>query len=69
MPPCGTRRHVRSGPPKVYTVLVCAKGRQDSRSRYEAAMERDEWGLRAGFEDYVIVFIPAEGQRTSRTTN
>lgn len=31
-------------------------------------MEHEEWGIRAGFEDYVLVFIPAEGERTCRPT-
>jgi hypothetical protein len=65
----GDDRSLHLDPATVYGVHVYAKGRQDSRSRYEAAMERGEWGIRAGFEDYVIVFIPTERQRTSRPTS
>ncbi|MFD6889253.1 hypothetical protein [Streptomyces sp. NPDC059957] len=49
-------------PTTIYTVHVYARGREDSRARYEAAMVREEWDRRVGFEDYVAVFIPAEEQ-------
>ncbi|MFD9519623.1 hypothetical protein [Streptomyces sp. NPDC059979] len=52
-------------PATIYTVHVYARGREDSRARYEAAMVREEWGLREGFEDYVAIFIPA-GEQASR---
>ncbi|MFI1170226.1 hypothetical protein [Streptomyces melanogenes] len=45
-------------PASTYTVHVYAKGRQNSRARYEAAMDREEWGLHEGFEDYVVAFMP-----------
>ncbi|MCJ0875453.1 hypothetical protein [Streptomyces sp. AP-93] len=41
-----------------YAVHVYAKGRQDSRARFEAAMAREEWGAHEGFEDYVVAFNP-----------
>ncbi|GGV74422.1 hypothetical protein GCM10010277_88250 [Streptomyces longisporoflavus] len=47
-------------PATAYTVHVCARGRQDSRARYEAAMAREEFGLHEGFEDYMVAFIPAD---------
>ncbi|MFE5595732.1 hypothetical protein [Streptomyces sp. NPDC056549] len=46
-------------PSTLYTVHVYARGRADSRARYEAAMAREEWGLREGLEHYVAIFIPA----------
>ncbi|WP_329404213.1 hypothetical protein [Streptomyces melanogenes] len=49
-------------PASTYTVHVYAKGRQDSRARYEAAMDREEWGLHEGFEDYVVAFVPTGQQ-------
>lgn len=49
-------------PAAIYTVHVYARGRKDSRARYEAAMTREEWGLNEGFEDYVAIFIPAGEQ-------
>ncbi|MEV8314826.1 hypothetical protein AB0Q95_11690 [Streptomyces sp. NPDC059900] len=49
-----------------YTVLVYAKGRQNSRARHGAAMDREEWGLHEGLEDYVAVFIPADRQAWPR---
>ncbi|MGN5392410.1 hypothetical protein [Streptomyces sp. JL7001] len=49
-------------PAMIYTVHVYARGRDDSRARYEAAMVREERGLREGFEDYVAIFIPAGEQ-------
>lgn len=58
-------------PSRVYTVHVHARGRQDSRARYEAAMDRAEWGTHEGFEDYVLVFVPVGHQpkpRPSRRT-
>ncbi|MEV8413967.1 hypothetical protein AB0P45_10195 [Streptomyces niveus] len=55
-------------PATVYTVHVYARGRQDSRARCEAAMEREEWGRREGREDYVVVFIPAGHQTKPRPT-
>ncbi|WHM41067.1 hypothetical protein [Streptomyces sp. BPTC-684] len=58
----GDDRSLDLDPATVYTVHVYAKGRQDSRARYEAAMGREEWGIHEGFEDYVMVFIPAERQ-------
>ncbi|MEW2417540.1 hypothetical protein AB0953_28010 [Streptomyces sp. NPDC046866] len=55
-------------PSTVYTVHVYAKGREDSRARYEAAMGREEWGIHEGFEDYVAVFVPV-GEHSSRTAS
>ncbi|MEU0008024.1 hypothetical protein ABZ079_28105 [Streptomyces sp. NPDC006314] len=49
-------------PATIYRVHVYARGREDSRARYEAAMARKEWGLSEGFEDYVAIFIPAGEQ-------
>ncbi|KOU30704.1 hypothetical protein ADK53_27815 [Streptomyces sp. WM6373] len=51
-----------------YTVHVYARGREDSRARYEAAMDREEWGLREGFEHYVAIFVPA-GEQAPRTAD
>ena len=61
-------RSLTLDPATVYTVHVYARGRQDSRARYEAAMEREEWGIHEGFEDYVVVFIPAGQQTKPRPT-
>ncbi|MGW2636948.1 hypothetical protein [Streptomyces sp. NPDC001348] len=55
-------------PATVYTVHVYARGRQNSRARYEAAMEREEWSAHEGYEDYVVVFIPAGHQTKPRPT-
>ncbi|WP_031155644.1 hypothetical protein [Streptomyces xanthophaeus] len=52
-------------PATIYTVHVYARGREDSRARYEAARVREKSGLREGFEDYVALFIPA-GERAPR---
>ncbi|MFF4351105.1 hypothetical protein [Streptomyces sp. NPDC001530] len=65
----GDDRSLALDPAMVYTVHVYAKGRQDSRDRYEAAMEREEWGIHEGFEDYVAVFIPTERQAKPRPTS
>jgi hypothetical protein len=59
----GDDRSLRLDPGTVHTVHVYARGREDSRARYEAAMEREEWGTHTGFEDYVVVFVPAGRQR------
>jgi hypothetical protein len=64
----GDDRWLTLDPSTVYTVHVYARGRQDSRVRYEAAMEREEWGTHEGFEDYVVVFIPAGHQPHPRPT-
>jgi hypothetical protein len=64
----GEDRSPALDPSTVYTVHVYARGRQDSRARYEAAMEREQWGLHEGFEDYVVVFIPAGQQTKPRPT-
>lgn len=55
-------------PASVYTAHVYARGRQESRARFEAAMEREEWGMHEGFEDYVVVFIRAGQQTKPRPT-
>lgn len=61
-------RSLALDPSTVYSVRVYARGRQDSRVRYEAAMKREEWGAHEGFEDYVVVFIPAGLQPKPRPT-
>lgn len=55
-------------PSTVYTVHVYARGRQNSRDRYKAAMGREEWGAHEGFEDYVLAFIPAGHQPKPQPT-
>ncbi|MGW7088946.1 hypothetical protein ACWGH2_36330 [Streptomyces sp. NPDC054871] len=57
--PKGYAPALQLDPATAYTVHVYARGRQDSRARYEAAMAREEWGVHEGFEDYVVAFIPA----------
>lgn len=64
----GDDRSLALDPATVYTVHVYARGRQDSRARYRAAMAREEWGIHEGFEDYVVVFIPAGQQTKPRPT-
>ncbi|MFD4240467.1 hypothetical protein ACFWP3_02455 [Streptomyces sp. NPDC058525] len=51
-------------PATIYAVHVYARGREDSRARYEAAMAREEWGIHEGFEAYVAIFIPEGEQAT-----
>lgn len=49
-------------PSRTYRAQVWSQGRSDSRERFNAAMERTEWGGRGGFEAYVIVFVPSGTQ-------
>jgi hypothetical protein len=58
----GDDRSLALDPSVVYTVHVYARGRQDSRVRFEAAVEREQWGTHEGYEDYVLVFVPAGHQ-------
>lgn len=45
-------------PAVVYEVKVYAQGWEDSAERFDAAMEREEWGAGEGFEAYAVVFRP-----------
>ncbi|MEU6557796.1 hypothetical protein ABZ915_47490 [Streptomyces sp. NPDC046915] len=49
-------------PSRTYRAQVWSQGRSDSRERFNAAMERTEWGVHEGFETYVIVFVPSGTQ-------
>ncbi|MGW2233480.1 hypothetical protein [Streptomyces sp. NPDC001759] len=49
-------------PSRTYRAQVWSQGRSDSRERFDAAMEREEWGVHEGFEAYVIVFVPSGTQ-------
>ncbi|APU38867.1 hypothetical protein [Streptomyces sp. TN58] len=51
-------RPLKLSPGTKYAVHVYARGRKDSRARFEAAMTRKDFGLHEGFEDYVVVFVP-----------
>ncbi|MFI6093111.1 hypothetical protein [Streptomyces sp. NPDC051218] len=61
--PTGYTPDLQLDPATTYTVHVYARGRHDSRARYEAAMAREQWGLHEGFEDYVLAFIPSDARR------
>jgi hypothetical protein len=64
----GDDRSLALDPSTVYTVHAYARGRHDSRVRYEAAMGRAGWATHEGFEDYVLVFVPAGHQPKPRPT-
>ncbi|MDT0343627.1 hypothetical protein [Streptomyces litchfieldiae] len=53
---------LRIDPATVYGVHVYAKGRADSRERFDACLDRGEYGVRDGFEEYLIVFVPSGSQ-------
>ncbi|MGW2424322.1 hypothetical protein ACWC0C_34635 [Streptomyces sp. NPDC001709] len=49
-------------PSRIYRAQVWSQGRSDSHGRLNAATEREESGVREGFEAYVIVFVPSAAQ-------
>lgn len=54
---------LRLDPSSVYIVHIYAKGRTDSRERWQAAMDRGEYGTRERFEEYLAVFVPTGRQQ------
>ncbi|MBC2907859.1 hypothetical protein [Streptomyces cupreus] len=53
---------VELDPSRTYRAHVWSQGRSDSRERFDAAMQREEWGTRDGFETYLVVFVPEGSQ-------